>query len=283
MAVIISNNITLTGVDDYPLTHARILYRNLARATGATVSASTETSSRPAVAAANPNTYESWMPTAMPATWTINLAATRKADAVGIAAHSLGSNGVTVAVQYYNGTAWVTEQDLIPANDDAILVLFTKRDATGYRLSLSGGTGIPYIGVIFVGESLQMQRPIYGGHSPLNLSRATNIAGNNSVTGNWIGRSVIRRGYSVSVSWSNLKADWYRSYFDPFVKYASQSAGPFFLSWRPQTFPDEVGYCWLSSSDISPSNSGTRDLMSVSMSANAYASIEGVNSIEDYS
>lgn len=283
MAVIISGNIVLGEASDFPLNHARILYRSLWRDPNATVTASSAALNKPAVAAANENTYERWQPTSLPATWTITLPVGRQADAIGIAAHTLGTNAVTVTLEYLDEGAWIAEKQFIPSTDETIMVLFPMRNAAGYRISLSGGTGIPSLGVIFVGRAMQMQRPIYGGHSPLNLSRETTTYPSGSEAGNWLGRSVIRSGYSTSFSWSNLTASWYRQYFDTFVRYSTQSKGPFFIAWRPSEFPSEVGYCWVSGSDISPSNSGTRNLMSVSMSVNAYASLTETPATENYS
>lgn len=283
MAVIISGNLVLGEAAEFPLTHARILYRSLWRDPNAVVTASSSAIGFPASAAANENTYERWKPTSIPATWEIDVQVGSQADAIGIAAHTLGSNAVTVTFEYWDGTQWVEEKQFIPSTDETIMILFPMRNASRYRISLSGGNGIPTIGVIFIGRTLQMERPIYGGHSPLSLSRETTTYPNSSESGNWLGRSVIRQGYSTSFSWSNLTASWYRQYFDTFVRYTTQSAGPFFIAWRPESYPDEVGYCWLTASDISPSNSGTRDLMTVSMSVQAYASLQETPEIEIYS
>jgi len=58
-----------------------------------------------------------------------------------------------------------------------------------------------------------------------------------------------------------LTAAWYRSDFDPFVKAARQY--PAFFGWRPETFPLECVYGWVTE-NIVPQNQGVRDFMSVS-------------------
>ena len=81
--------------------------------------------------------------------------------------------------------------------------------------------------------------------------------------GQWLGRSIIRKGVTTSYQWRHLKAAWYRQYFDPFVKSARTT--PFFIAWRPETYPNEVAYAW-AKSDIRPSNMGIRDFMEVTLS-----------------
>jgi len=80
--------------------------------------------------------------------------------------------------------------------------------------------------------------------------------------------SVITEGVSTSSEWKNLTAQWYREKFDPFVVYARSR--PFFIAWRYAEFPLEVGFVW-TTDDIRPTNSGPRDLMSVSMSVDGYS------------
>ena len=116
--------------------------------------------------------------------------------------------------------------------------------------------------------ALAMQRAIYAGHSPITLSRKTVKRPTKSEFGQWLGSSTIRHGLKTSFEWKNLKAAWYREYFDPFVK--SARTKPFFIAWRPSKFPNEIAYAW-TSNDIKPSNMGILDYMDVSMSVEGYA------------
>lgn len=249
-----------------PLGHARIGYDNFVK--GSTVTATSEVSGFPADAVALSMTYERWQPSAMPATLSIDAGSASDADYIGIAAHTLGSTGATVAIEYStDNMSWTTVETISPADDSAIMVLFTSVQAQYWRLVISGTTA-PQIGVVYIGQVLAMQRGIYGGHSPGKLSRQTTIRPTRSEGGQWLGRSVIRQGYSESYSWDNLTATWYRDNFDPFVEAAIQY--PFFVAWQPLRHPSEVLYAW-TSDNISPSNSGTRDLMSVGFSAQGLA------------
>jgi hypothetical protein len=141
------------------------------------------------------------------------------------------------------------------------MFLFEQVFASKFRVQLYGATA-PQIGVIFIGKTLDMQRAIYGGHSPITLSRDTINRPSMSERGQWLGTSIIRTGFSTSFAWEHLTADWYREFFDPFVEHARSK--PYFIAWRPSTFPAEVGYVH-SSGDIKPANMGIRDFMSVTV------------------
>lgn len=265
MAFVISPSVVINNLA-IPLTHARIGHDNFVPSS--TVTATTEATGFPADAVKRQTTWERWKPTAMPATLNIDAGVAKSANYIGIAAHTLGSSAVTVVVEYsLDNAAWTTIDTIEPADNSAIMVLFDEVQARYWRVTVSAGT-IPNIGVVYIGKTLDMQRPIYGGHSPINLSRQTVVRPTESEKGQWLGRSVIRYGLQTSYDWSNLTAAWYRANFDPFVKEARFH--PFFIAWRPEDYPQEVAFGW-TSQDIQPNNSGTRDLMNVSISVSAYA------------
>lgn len=296
MSVVISPSIVENELV-YPLKNARIGYDTIVR--GGVITASSEATGFPADAIARETTWERWKPAALPATLDITSATVTDVDYAGIAAHTLGSNGCTVAVQYAysldeNDPAYfqaINEQEqasltldfaaqeydviegpyatietLVPADDSAIMALFPEAPAKYWRLNVSGVTA-PTIGVVYLGKALAMPRSIYGGHSPITLSRQTTIRPNQSEKGQWLGRSIVRQGVAASYKWEHLTADWYRAEFDPFVQDARKY--PFFIAWKPSTFPKEVAYGWVNE-DIRPSNSGKRDFMDVAISVSGF-------------
>ena len=272
MSVIIANNLILSPPEDAPpLTHARIGYRTIWRKAGATVTASSEEADFPASAAAQELTYEFWRPTSLPATWEVDAGEPVTVDYCGIASHTLAGN--TVEVQYFDGDDWQTVSDVVTGDDTPLMFLFGPVEAQRWRIQISDGD-VPSVGVVFFGQTLAMQRSIYGGHSPLNLSRSTTREPNRSDRGQWLGLSLVRRGISTDFSWQHLTAAWYRANFDPFVEYATQSRGTFFIAWRPVRFPAEVGYCWVDQDDVQPSNMGQRDLMQVDMTVRGQLAFE---------
>jgi hypothetical protein len=230
--------------------------------TGGTVTASSAVDGYPAAAPLSPLTYTAWLATTTPATWQLDFASATEVDHVCIAAHTLGTDRAALVVDYFDGS-WRRFGTIAPSGDGPIMLLQDAVYATSIRLTVTGDTP-PLIGVVYAGRALRMARGIYQGHTPVTLARATVYKNNLSQSGSWLGRSITRAGVMGSFSWAHLTAPWYRAYFDPFVQ--SARLAPFFISWRPQGLPTEVGYCW-TRSDISPSNSGPRDLMTVDLTA----------------
>lgn len=153
----------------------------------------------------------------------------------------------------------------LPSHDDdrPIMRLVEETRSNKFRLRFVGQS-TPVVGVIYMGKALEMARPIYGGHTPMNLARTTVVRPNVSERGQFLGRSIIRSGNRGSWSWTNLLAPWVRKYLDPFVE--SARTLPFFILWRPSSFPGESGYLW-TLQDLAPSNSGGKDRMAFTLDA----------------
>lgn len=264
---------TAQGATAYPLSHARIGYQTWLRDLAASaVTVSSEASDGPGDAVLRPDTAEYWEPTALPATITINLGTSRDVDYVGIAGHTIGSSGCAVLPATSTGSVagsqseevWTAVgSEIAPGDDSPLLFLDTSRVASKVRLTITGGSTMPRIPVIYAGQILAMERMIYGGHSPMNLSRETVLQRNLSRGGQFLGQSFQRHGQSGAAMWKNISPDWYRTYFDPFVE--SARSYPFFFAWRPLDYPLEVAYAWCPQ-DIKPQNMGLRDFMQVSIS-----------------
>jgi hypothetical protein len=211
----------------------------------------------PASAAANPLTYEFWRPETLPATWAVDAGAEVTCNYIGIAAHTL--QGAEVEIEYsLDNSTWTLIDSNGPPNNAPIMFLFTPITARYWRIVVKNQ--ISSVGVVYIGQTLDMQRPCFAGLSPINFSRETIIRPNRSESGQWVGRSIIRQGSSMSVSFRHLDYDWYADNFDPFVEQAREY--PFFFAWRPDDYPETVGYVW-TSQDITPSTMGIRNLLEV--------------------
>lgn len=251
MSVIIQSGYSPTP----ELTHARIGYESIAY--GKTPTASSAASGYPAIAATYPTTYEYWQPNTVPATWAIDNAVPVACDFVGLVGDF---NGGTVDVQYSDdGSSWTTQ---VSGQITGRVTMFLFESVTARYWRIQVTNQIPSVSVVYIGKALAMQRRIYQGHSPLTLSRNTELTNNISEGGQYLGRSIVRQGVATDAAWSHLKADWYRSNFDPFVQ--SARTLPFFFAWRPSQFPQELGFVW-TDGDVQPTNSGPKDYMSVSL------------------
>lgn len=230
----------------FDMRHARILYDNvLSDASGSALVRS-------------PNTYEK----ATGATFIFTMPESRAIDCIC----ALGVfSGLTVSFRAAReGESFVTLGTVEAEDDKPIMFLFPERQAERVAVVLSSSSTMINVSA---GIALQMQRPIFGGHNPITMSRQTEYQSRRSESGNFVSRNIIRKGLSGSYEWSNLTDDWVREYFDPFIESARKK--PFFIAWRPDSYPDEVAYAW-TTGDISPNNIGTRNLMSVGMDVQAY-------------
>lgn len=260
MAVVISNSLLMQEAGDIqPLTHARIGYRTLLTASGATLTPSTEADGFLASNVKRTTTDAWWKPTALPATLTLTLPETRRADYLGIASHDLG--GFTVKYEYNDGSSWVEIEEFLQNDNSTIMLLHDTILSNQYRITISGGSGLPRVGVVYIGEALAMQQPIYGGVTPPIIPEVETRP-NQSDTGQFLGVSVIRRTQPFSATWQHLTASWYRQNLVPFLQ--SFESSPCFVSWRPAKFPDEVVYMWRTGNPAA-SNMGVRDYVEISI------------------
>ena len=153
------------------------------------------------------------------------------------------------------------------ADDESTMLLITPRLATGIRVTVFYQGAAPTIGKFFAGPLLTMLRPFYQGHSPAKLSRDDVVLPSESESGEWLGRSVIRKGRSANMSWNNLPAPWYRENFDPLAEHLVSN--PCFIAWNALRFPEDT-FMASTSDSITPTNSGPRDKMSVSVNFKMY-------------
>jgi hypothetical protein len=258
---IITANAVPSDSPPFPLNHARILYANLL--IGSTVAASVGSDESDTLI---PNTADRWTFTASGGddTITFTLSANDDFDTICIGSHNLGDLGATVTAQYDDdetGTFTDFTAAKNPLNNTSIMFhIGTAVDARRIRIKISGASGAGYIGSIYAGIALQMQRPFFSGHSPINLSAVTDYYSSRTESGNFIGREIRSREFQTSVDWSNLDDLWYRTYFQPFV--ISAKTLPFYFAWNLLEHPDDVGYC-MTNDDIKPSYIGIRDLLAV--------------------
>lgn len=266
VAVVLTQNLVTAGIVN-PLTSnaGQICYQTFTR--GITPTVSGTGTGYYAGALANSLTAEFWQPDSTPGYAYWDFAEAKQFSYVAIGAHTIGSSGCSVSVEISNdASVWTSVGSHEPDDDTAIIFYFGTVSARYMRVSVDGVTP-PVIGVVYCGVPLEMQRGLYGGHSPVTMSPDIKTYPIDSESGQWLGHSVVYRGFKSSASWKHLTAAWVREYFEPFRQSAINY--PFFFAWRPLEFPNEVGLC-RPDATISPTNMGLRDFMEVSVNLNAY-------------
>lgn len=135
----------------------------------------------------------------------------------------------------------------------------------------SGGPPWPGIMVsianVMLGQRLEFERPIIRTHDPLPLNRTTEYQTNLSGSGQFLGRSISRRGVSTSVDIPMMSREFARGPFQDFVEHAQRY--PYYFSWNEALYPGDAGYVW-TDEDIQTGYSGDGSLMSASWSMRGF-------------
>lgn len=217
-----------------------------------------------------PNTYERWRPSSGAVTVKFQMSAAAEIDFIGIAAHALSGESFVLQTAETIGGAVTDVEAFAPSNNSALMTNFEPRTVQEviFTSTLSAANEI---GVIYAGKALQMERNIYGGHSPIALSQKTEYQSAESESGQFLGETIIKKGLATSFSWQLLDDKFYRDEFQLFVDSAREL--PFFIKWRPDFYSDEVAYGKIRE-NIRPVNMGGGiRLMSVSFNIKAHADL----------
>lgn len=228
-----------------------------------------------AIEALTPNTYQRYLPGtgAIEAKFEFTAPGTQF-DFVGIAAHNLGThdNGVEITVSYAVSANGPTTEiaTFTPSDNSAVFLTFDTLTAEQIVIETNAATTGLEIGVVSAGRFMRMEQPIYGGHNPIDLNQDTDYESTLSDTGQFLGRTVKRKGLKTTFSWQHLTPDWVRNTFKPFKESAVTT--PFFIKWRPDLY-EASAYCH-TTSDIKPTNmGGGSGLMQLSMNVRAHSEL----------
>lgn len=181
-------------------------------------------------------------------TVSVTLDAVQNLNSYGVYKHNLGTLGLTIKLQSStDGSSWTdiagTEKTVV--NDDAIFVVVSSpTSARYYRVHISGMASgeTLVIANLFLGESLNVFSPPEPGWTPPALALDNRYLNSRSEGGDFIGRTLIRKGSKTQFSVGIADADWIRTYWFPFMEAAEEH--PFYHAWDTVSYPDEVAYCY---------------------------------------
>jgi hypothetical protein len=267
--IVISSALVLADVaDSLSLDHPVIGWRNVV--TASTIVADAEDANYPASNLANPATHLEWRGTSTALQYlTITTNEVDPIDYVAVAKHNWSTAEIPVSIEGYIGGIWteIVEEVILP-DDGPALFRFTSQSLSQVRFKLAAGSVIPRTAVVYCGKLLVVERKVYVGHTPLPHARKSSIANGRSEAGNFLGRIVLGSWRESNVPLSLITPAWYRTYMDPFLAVAKNT--PFFFGWRPQSYPREVGYGWLTD-DPMPVPTGPSNLIALDLKIDGVA------------
>lgn len=257
MSLVISSAVSLAAVaDGLSLDHPVIGWHNVV--TASTIVASAESANFPASNLANPATHLEWRGTDTSEQYlTITTNEVDPIDYIAVARHNWSTAEIPVSVEGFIGGVWTEICDEVMLPDDGPALFRSElQSLSQLRFRLQEGSAIPRAAVVYAGKLLVIQRKVYVGHTPLPQARKRSIVNGRSESGNFLGRIVLGESRETTVPLSLLDPAWYRATMDPFMAAAGED--PFFFAWRSQSYPREVGFCWLTDdpmpAPVGPSN-----------------------------
>lgn len=224
-----------------PVNRAVVLWNNLANV--GNISGSASLATNPAVNAVDPDTWSSWRAPAAPSAISCNLGSPFEVDAVGIAAHTLFSSGVTqIQIQHStNGASWTTALAYTPTSDDDLFFIFQPLTYAYWRVNISGQPA--NIGYVSFGKRLTFPSAPVDDYVPLNYAREYTKMRNESLKGQLLGNRVIAAGAATEVDLGYVTRAWGDTYVPGFKSHYDQG-GTFFYAGCPSKYPMDMGYCW---------------------------------------
>ena len=194
----------------------------------------------------------------------------------GIAAHNLGEHGLTARVQYStnNGATWTDGgAGFVNPTDDSPIAWRMNGDnsADFWRILIFGGSvsKVPSIGVVFFGDELVMPDRFYQGFTPAISPTEVALQSNVSIGNHLLGSSVVFQGSTLAAEFTLVPPAFVRGDFAPF-QIAFNRGQPLFFAWRPETYEDDLHYCWRDGAVIRPDNGGPKAYMSFTLQMRAH-------------
>lgn len=203
--------------------------------------------------AVNGLAYDAWTPESLDNAYVeVSLWRDRRwPELIGCAGHDMGTQKYDLALQWQDGSAWRTADVIRPLTDAPFGKCYSQEalpESRSWRLRIcprfdSSGQ-IPKVGALHMGPALEVPRRLWDGFAPLQWQEDVRVQANTTTSGLFVGRSAVSRKLEGSLEVSQIPAEWARNpYVEQFMR-ASQLS-PFWLFWRPRSYPLEGWYCWL--------------------------------------
>lgn len=181
-------------------------------------------------------------------TVTVGFPSTQTGQCYAVHKHNLHTLGMTVKMQNsVDDIVWldVAGSAQTPGDNSTLFFVADASASTPFwRLLFTGHTtGILRIAQIFIGPCFQVWQPPAPGFTPPNIALNDDYITSRADGGDFLGRSLIRRGSKTGFSMSPVLDTFVRDVWLDFMLAAEEH--PFYYSWNSQEFPGEVAYCYV--------------------------------------
>lgn len=241
-SLVIAQSLVLDPIEDLP-NNPLIGYRNIVAV--ANIAAGSAEDLYPAVNLANPATHLRWQASTTDEQYlTITTGSADDNDYIGVARHNWASAEIPVSIEIDDGSGFaeiVAPRLLL--DDGPAMFRYPRGPLQAVRIRLQEGAAPARAAVVYNGALLTLERKLYQGQTAINHGRDDKVTNGRSESGNFLGRIVTGSSRSTKVPLTLISADWYHANFDRFLAVAKDR--PFFFAWRPEDYPFQVGYVWL--------------------------------------
>jgi hypothetical protein len=268
MGLVVTQNPILTTGGEIGLTpdHPIIGWHNIVTPTN--ISAQFTSPGFPASNMGNPATHLTWKSsTTTPPDYQavqITTGTVEPLDYVAFARHNLASAAASVSIGYFDASILFHQlcPETILADDGPALFRFPAQSLTNIAIMIIHPVIAPQISVVYAGKLLVLPRKIYQGLAPINYARVAKVTNGRSEAGQFLGRIVMQEFVKNTIPLSLIDPLYFRNYIADFLVFSK--ANPFFFAWRPQTYPQEIGYCHMTNDPL-PLNEAPHGLVAMQM------------------
>jgi len=230
----------------------------------------------PASNAQSGTTFDPWTATitGTSARWKIDFGSGAEPTLVALAAHNVADLGGTAYVRHSDDDVSYTitgAGGLTPSINEALAWRLNDGSHRYWDIVVTGLTASDLIsvGVIWFGAEIIMPQRIYQGYTPPIAPTQVDLRTNVSEGAQLLGSSFAERGSTFSTEFNNITPTFLRgATWQAFQNRWNQGHGSFW-AWRPTKYGD-LFYAWRSGGPITPTNSGPKDYMSLSISGRLY-------------
>lgn len=174
----------------------------------------------------------------------LTLGSAKKANCFIIMGHNL--SGCEITLQYHNGTAWVNLTTITsPTNNDDIIYNFSSSSngetRTQFRIAIEYISEAPEIGILFIGEYLEMPYPPDAPYP--RYESKVQMKSEISQSGNLLGRVYKYEMIKMNSTFSNLDRTWVNNNIYPYYNNHAKYGYPFFFAFDLNVFTKDIFLC----------------------------------------